>query len=202
MADNEGYKQKRKPVMGRRNDVPKPQTTPGKISKGRWAWCRLFFGQFVIWADYFEKDGAETDEVRDIKILYPIPNRPPVSWNLTACTEDELVAMKELFDTAFKWALPIVQERDQEAKDAFENGDDSHSRIYRAVPLVVYRSGPERKHSERVLDGSEDDAELLSDSDDSDRELRDEGPELVEQDTPGVQPQDNWPTPNQPSKLR
>src|SRR6478735_11909773 len=106
---------KRSYKMGHRNS-PKPKQTPGRMSKNRLAWCRIFLGQFNIWADFYrDEDGNETDEIFDIKLMHPIPNRQPITWNLTAATEEELVALKHLFDTAFAWALPIARQRDKEA---------------------------------------------------------------------------------------
>lgn len=166
--------------------------TQGKLSKSRWGWVKVWFGQFVIWGDYgVDDEGNETDQLLDIKIIHPIPNRAPLSWNLTACTEEELIALKHLWDTAIEWALPIARQRDKEAQDALNNGDDSHSRIYRAVPQLVYRSGPEREHSEGVLDGSEDAAGVPSDGEHYDGGLRDDGPALVEPDQGDSSAQDD-----------
>src|SRR4051812_5511914 len=98
-------------VGHRRKDFSK---TPGQLSRNRWGWVKVFFGQFVIWADYRrDEDGNETDEVLDFKLLHPIPNRPPITWNLTACTEEELIALKHLLDTSIEWALPIARRRDK-----------------------------------------------------------------------------------------
>jgi hypothetical protein len=155
----------------------------GQLSRSRWGWVKVYFGQFVLWADYaLDEENNETDVVQDIKLLYPIPKRPPVSWNLTACTEEELNSIKHLFDTAFALALPIVRERDKEAQDALDNGDDSHSRIYRQVPQLVYREGAVVEHGEGVQHGPADAAGVPRDADDPDGGLRGDEPDLVERD--------------------
>ena len=145
---------KRSYKVGHRRGASTVGKPKDRLSRSRWAWVTVYFGQLVIWAEYKKnEEGEETDELQDLKLLEPIQNRPSVTWNLTSCTEEELVALKELIDTAFEWALPIVRERDKEAQDAFENGDDSHGRIYRQVPKLVYRTGPESQHGEGVQHG-------------------------------------------------
>jgi hypothetical protein len=173
---------KRSYKMGHRNSKDFTKTQ-GQLSKSRWAWVKVYFGQFVIWGDYAEDgEGNSTDQLLDIKLLHPIPNRPPVTWNLTACTEEELISLKHLFDTAIEWALPIARQRDKEAQDAFDNGDDSHSRIYRQVPQLVYRSGPVGEHSEGVHDGPSDADGVPRDGRDLDGDLRGEGSDVAERD--------------------
>lgn len=175
----------------------------GLLTKSRWAWAEVYFGKFIIWGDYAQDDdGNETDELLDIKLMFPIPNRPTVSWNLTALTEEELVSLKHLFDTAFEWAKPYCIARDKEAQDALDNGDDSHSRIYRQVPKLVYRSGPEPEHREGVQHGSSDDARVLQSDGDLEHGLRDEGGLVAERDEDGGRPQDDGPTPHEPPVVR
>lgn len=175
---------------------PDYENNPGLMSKGRLAWVQVYFGQFVIWADFKKKDGQETDEVGDLKLVYPIPQRPPVTWNLTALTEEELEAVKSIWDTAYEWALPIVQQRDKEAKDAFEAGDDSHSRIYRQVPLVVYRTRPQSSDSEGVQHGSEDAASVSQPDGDQSSGLRVSSAGVAERDEDELRTQDDGATPD------
>jgi len=66
-------------------------------------------------------------------------------------TAEELNAIEELISTAIAWARPVVELRDKEAKDAQEAGDDSYSRLYRAVPSVVYRKRPGYEHDPSLL---------------------------------------------------
>jgi len=169
----------------------------GKLGPNRWAWVGVYFGKFIIWGDYKkDDDGNDTDEVADVKLMYPIPNRPPVSWNLTACTEDELIALKHLFDTAFETALPIARQRDKEARDAFDQGDDSHSRIYRQLPQLVYRAGPFAQHGEGVHDGPEDAAPAHDAGVDPDGGVREAVPGLAERDPSVVESQDDGTPPH------
>lgn len=189
---------KRSYKMGNRT-----QTGVGQLSRNRWGWVGIYFGKFIIWADYkLDEDKNETDEVQDIKLMYPQIKGAPVTWNLTACTEEELTSLKHLFDTAFALALPIVQQRDKEAQDAFANGDDSHSRIYRQVPQLVYREGAIGEHSEGVLDRLEDAAGVQRTADDLDGRLRDDGPAVAQPDPSVSSPQDNGPKVDQPPSVR
>jgi hypothetical protein len=143
--------------MGRRNAKKIPTQTRGKLSRNRWAWCKVYFGDIIIWIDYIKnQDHTETDIVGDIKLIYPQPNRAPVSWNLTSLTTDEIDAFKEIIDTAFAMARPICEWRDKEAADAFAKGDDTHARIYRAIPQLVYREGTVREYRESLFNGPQD----------------------------------------------
>lgn len=136
----------------RRSDLPgmKTRERDGLMSESRWAWVRNTIGQFVVLVTPTENK----PEDKTIRLYHPIPNRPSVDWNLTAMTEEELLLLKELIDLAFEWALPVVQNRDKEAADAFANGDDSHARIYRQVPQLVVRKRPESEYREGVSERS------------------------------------------------
>lgn len=175
----------------------------GQLSRSRWAWVKIYFGQFVIWADYRkDEEGNETDEVLDIKLLVPVPNRQPLAWNLTASTEEELVAFKHLVDTAIEWALPIARQRDKEAADALDAGDDSHSRIYRQVPQLVYRKGPESQYGQGVHNRPEDADAVPSGDGDLDGGLRVPGADVAERDASDGKPEDDWPKVDQPPSIR
>lgn len=194
---------KRSYKMGHRKGSEGYHQRQGKLSKSRWAWVTVYFGQLVIWGDYRkDEEGNDTDDLLDIKLMQPIPGRSPVTWNLTALTEDELISMKHLIDTAFAWALPIVQQRDKEASDAFENGDDSHSRIYRQVPKLVYRSGPEPQHGEGVQHRSEDAAGDGSVGDDRGAGLRPDGSDVAERDEGDDGSEDDWSEADEPEGVR
>ena len=65
---------------------------------------------------------------------------------LTSLDYDGLVALKEFFDIAFANAQPIVQARDREAQEAYENGDDSYKRLDTIVPRIVVREGTKWEH--------------------------------------------------------
>src|SRR6478609_4641970 len=93
----------------------------------------------------------------DVVLFHPTAGRlPDISINLTNMTAEELDAIRELLTTALDWAQPVVELRDKEAQDAQEQGDDSFSRLYRAVPTVVYRKRPQYEHDPSILGGPED----------------------------------------------
>lgn len=184
MAERSG--RKRGYPLGQRDERFK-RKNEGLMSQNRWAWVRTIVGQFVIWVD--EKDDNPAD--LSITVIHPTKGAP-VAWDLTSMTEEELVSMKHLFDTAFAWALPIVQRRDKEAQVAFEAGDDSHARIYRQVPQLVYRKRPESEHGEGVQHGSENVPAVGQDGDDSDEVgLRDPGDDMAERDPSSSLSQDD-----------
>lgn len=74
---------------------------------------------------------------------------------LTTLTSEELAACKQIFDMAFANAQPIVAERDRIAQEALDEGDDSYSRIYRAVPTLLVREGQKWEHYPRLRRGSD-----------------------------------------------
>lgn len=190
---NEEPPYKRSYKAGRRNDKRIPKQSRGRLSKNRWAWCKVYFGDIVIWADYIKnKDGSETDAIGDIKLVYPMPNRPTISWNLTALTVEELDAFKEIIDTAFELARPICKARDKEAADALAEGDDSHSRIYRAVPQLVYREGTVRQYRESLLNGSADASGVSQGPEDSSGMVRGPRITVAELDEAASLSEDDW----------
>ncbi len=76
--------------------------------------------------------------------------------NLTRMTEPELLAIKQLIDQAFELALPVVRQRDEEADEAFNEGDDSFERVYRAVPKLVFREGAVAAYMQSLRNRPED----------------------------------------------
>lgn len=194
---------KRSYNMGHRKGHKDFSKNNGQLTDNKLAFVNVFFGQFVIWADFVNDDeGNPTDEILDIKLMHPMPRRPAIAWNLTALTEDELIAFKHLLDTAFEWALPYVKHRDKEAQDAYENGDDSFSRIYRQVPKLVYRPGAKPEYRESVQHGPENADASSPDDRDLDDGLRDDGPEVAERDSNDSGPEDNRPKVDKSPRLR
>lgn len=120
-----------------------------KFSENRAAWIRIETGTYVI---ILGDDIGEGSDV--VFYIPPALGRKfgAVSINLTSLTSEELVALRELFNTALDWAEPVVAQRDKEARIAWENGDDSHARNYRALPTVVYRKRPFGEHGESLLE--------------------------------------------------
>jgi len=68
--------------------------------------------------------------------------------DLSEMTTQELDATKELLDVMFAEAHEVCEHRDQLAREAYEDGNDTHYRLYRTVPAMVDRSGSLGKHSE------------------------------------------------------
>lgn len=79
--------------------------------------------------------------------------RDGVNINLSKLTHDELTALKEVTDMAFANAQQVVLQRDANAKEALQNGDDSYVRIYRRVPEIIIREGEKFKHYPLVRRG-------------------------------------------------
>lgn len=168
----------------------------GLMSKNRWAWVRVIFGQFVVLVQ------EETDEIEHtISIYHPTKTGRAISWNLTSLTEEELLKLKELFNAAFDWALPVVRQRDKEAADAFAKGDDSYARSYRQAPQLVFRKRPEREYGEGVQQRSQGVLEGDRGDVDPDGRVRGSGDGVAEHDSSEGSSENNWPTPHVPPKL-
>jgi hypothetical protein len=159
-----------------------------QIQENRFAWVQVENMKYLILVGNEEKSESGPDVV----LFRPMAGRlPDHVMNLTNLTEPELMALKELFDSAFEWALPVVKLRDKEANDAYEQGDDSYIRSYRAVPTVVYRKRPQFEYREGVLDGSEDVSPSVgSRGTDLDGGVRGAGSGMAEHDPNESEPED------------
>lgn len=116
-----------------------------RLSESRYAWVQVESGKFLILV------GEDLGSGTDVTLFHPKPGKQPnVSINLTNLTLPELDALKDIFDSAFEWARPVVERRDKEAQDAWDSGDDSHSRNYRPIPQLVYRKRPGGEHGQGV----------------------------------------------------
>lgn len=137
------------------------------MSKNRIAWLRVVIGQWIL-LKYDPSDISEELELSDeekalkenlgptYRVLLPRPGGKPITYDLTALTHEEFLALKEFWERVFELVEPVVIERDRVAQDAYEAGDDSFARIYRQVPQLVFREGEVRQHSEGLRVGSED----------------------------------------------
>jgi hypothetical protein len=74
-----------------------------------------------------------------LTFIYKRGKNAAPSIELTEMTVEELDAVKKMFDTVFAEAREVCAHRDRLAQEAFEDGDDSHFRLYRRVPDVVER---------------------------------------------------------------
>lgn len=159
----------------------------GKLSDARWAFTTTAIGQVIIHVELFkDEEGNDTDDIRDIKIVFTKPGRTsaPVVLTLTAGTVDELQSLQHIIQSAFDWALPVARQRDKEAQDAYNSGDDSFDRIYRQLPTLVYRKRPQSEHDKGVHDGPEDAPAALGDGVDSEGDVRAPESEVAERDSP------------------
>lgn len=104
-----------------------------------------------------EKEGTHLeDEAGNSYILIiPVPGRPrPLKWNLTGMTTEELEATRQFFNHTFTLIDPVIRERDKVANHALETtGDDTFTRLYRALPQFVTRERKKREHRKRLHDG-------------------------------------------------
>jgi hypothetical protein len=79
----------------------------------------------------------------------------PIRISLTGMTVQELTAMRDFLELAINTAMPISQMRDEEAENAFQRGDDTWARHYRAPAQFIVRERAQREHSERIRLGPE-----------------------------------------------
>jgi hypothetical protein len=153
----------------------------GKISENRFAWLRLYFGQFQIMKYEIPEEEEEREVGANITLYIPRPGtQSPLSLNMTALTSEELQAMREFFELLFTEVEPVIADRDRIANDALAKGDDSYARVYRQVPQFIVRQRPERTDSPSVHDGSEDVSSGSGGDVDPDDRVRGLGDELAD----------------------
>lgn len=148
--------------------------------------------------------GDDSGSGSDVILFHPRPGRvPDVALNLSNLTAEELDAVEELLTTALKWARPVVERRDKEAKDAWDAGDDSYSRNYRSVPQLVFRKRPEWEHGEGLHERPEGVSEGGGrERSDSQGGVRGAGNELAEPDSEPLESEDDQSPSHQPERLR
>lgn len=156
-----------------------------QISEDRYAWVVTDAGKFLILV------GTEGESGSDVVLFAPRPGKIlDFAINLTNLTEPELNALEELFKTAFDWARPVVVQRDKEAENAWNDGDDSYTRSYRSLPTVVYRKRPGPEHGKSVRERLESLSDLSRGTGDEGG-VRGAGAELVEPDSQRSQSSDD-----------
>lgn len=176
----------------------------GRISPNRIAWLRTVIGQFVVMKDY---DLESTDSPTEFdpvesgstyRLLLPRQSGRPITYNITALTHEEFIALRKLFDLLFELAEPVILERDRIAQDAFDQGDDSFNRSYRQVPQLVIREGALRADDQGVHDGpdnlhqgDESEAEQVEEVRVSDGGVRGAGDELAPGESEPTESQDD-----------
>jgi hypothetical protein len=90
-------------------------------------------------------------------LIYKVmgPRGSMVGVDLTHLTHEELEAFRQFWAIAFAIAEPVVLLRDKEAQDAFSRGDDSFTRVHRAIPRLVVRARAERTYRQVLHVGLE-----------------------------------------------
>lgn len=141
--------------MGRVNSVSRWRGISPNIAR-RFVWVDTFIGTFISgWNPPPDKEELEsskafydlvhhpsiTEKGDDISLYVPFLDGSTRSFTeiiLTYLNEDELKAVKAVFDSAFEAALPIVREREQIAREETEAGNAYYVRMYRqsAYPNV------------------------------------------------------------------
>jgi hypothetical protein len=103
--------------------------------------------QYPEYQDAGEDEDRVVDEAVGHSISLLLQSRfdaKTIKYILTNLTGPELDAFERTILHAIKLARPSVEVRDKLAKEAFENGDDSHERFYRVLPTFVVREGKEQ----------------------------------------------------------
>jgi hypothetical protein len=161
--------------MAYRSDKPfrqrgafgKRHTSPdGRMSDRRVAWAEFLFGKIIVrqfWpedeTDPEMREYAEENQVGPnviVQLDFGRNGRRPIYLNLTALTAEEVQVFRDVMDFAFDLAVPVAKDRDEVAARAKDAGDDSYSRVYRAVPQFIVRNGKVIPYGESVQDGSDD----------------------------------------------
>jgi len=157
----------------------------GRVDDSKAAFTDTYMGRYfiIIGNKTEEQDAGQPGD--DVVLCFPKKSYrrntgPAIS--LTNLTYLELQTLRKLFDLAFEWAEPIVQERDRVAQDAFDQGDDSFERLYRRVPNLVIRKRPKRENSDGVRERPESLPQGSGGGEDSDGGVRGTSLGLAESD--------------------
>lgn len=132
----------------------------GKYTDARVAWVDLGIYQTVIYDGESSGTYLITEREYDydpIKlVIRKSRSKQQILVDLTFFTEEELNTFRSIVEKACDLAKPICQKLDQLAKEAYENGDDSFTRLYRSVPELHERERKSRKQREGLLDRPSD----------------------------------------------
>lgn len=112
----------------------------------------LFEGHEVREHMVKEPNGADPFDLV-ARSLTAYRSAPPLRISLTGMTVAELEKFREFINRAIEKALPIAEELDLMAKEAFKNGDDSFTRLYRTIPEIFIRKPKAKLDSEGLHDG-------------------------------------------------
>lgn len=130
-------------------------TTLGRFGEARESWVRVNATEFILYeyhaADEDDEGTFEYDDLPDVKLAIRLAGvRRPARVSLTAFRVDELDAFEKFITRAIEKARPVCAELDARAQKDFEDGDDTHARLYRPVPEFHVRTREQREHSARL----------------------------------------------------
>lgn len=144
------------------------KNTAGKMLDSRKAWVSLPKFDIILFVGEPEEErqvfNTDTPPVR-IEMRSP-GKRYPTVVSLTLMTCDELDTFMEFMNHAYNRARPICELLDQRAQEAFENGDDSHTRLYRPEPKFFNRELPKEPDDQRSESEHDSGLQGRSDGDD------------------------------------
>lgn len=173
-----------------------------KYTKNRVAWLSLAQLEVVVmrYDDDIADEKSDVPGTPTINITFPNPGnrRLTKTVNLTSRTSEELAELKSLLEIAFALAEPIVAFRDKVAKHESERGDDSYTRLYRAVPEVFTRQGARPEDIEELRGRLEDATTALQDGRDWAGGFRAGGDGVAAGESSDSSPQDNPPEIDEP----
>lgn len=149
--------------QGRKPNATNANFGSGQYSRARVGWSQVSGIETVVMMypdkpnerDPEEHAYAQNEPGYSIRLMFMRYGRN-MSLALTSLTLDELVAFEEAVKLAISLARPVVELRDKAANEAFDEGNDSFARLYRAIPKVTVRERYVREYGGSILDGSSD----------------------------------------------
>jgi hypothetical protein len=120
----------------------------GKFGDNRHAWTRTQAGEAICYVALPDENESNPD--LDRVTLTFTKNGRHLSIDLTNLTHQELQALQTVIGMAIEIALPVCEELDDRAQKAKAKGDDTDSRLYRAVSKIHVRERPQREHRTRL----------------------------------------------------
>lgn len=123
----------------------------GRMSDLRKMWVRVGKWELILYMGEVE-DEQEPDFDLGESVFFTITyaGSKKATMNLTAFTEEELSAFATFVERVVEQARPICKVRDDAAKEAFDEGDDSFIRLYRPVPEIIVRKGALPEYDEGI----------------------------------------------------
>lgn len=122
-------------------------TAIGKMDPHRESWVRINRMEVVL---YDNTDGDEEQGEYDGLTLMMVQGAKRMTVHLEQLTAAEITALAEFVDRALAKALPVCEQKDAQAVEASSNGDTTHMRLYRPIPVMHVRAVPKKAE---VADG-------------------------------------------------